>query len=782
MVNSLFSRLKLSQGIPELGILRKFLTQVLYFFLYLYLFSFLSPQNFSFAQEFIGTSNSVVAIIPRNFPPYYVIDENGRTAGFAIDIMNHIAKLAGLNVSYLVKNTWSEVDETLVKGEGDVIPNLGITEDRKKHFDFTRPVEVFPISIFVSRHDRTIRNEKNLAGKRIVVVKYNVGEKWAKEHHEVKGVLFEAVKEFVGTKEYKKLHEKWFGKPEHFWTTKKLIIFAGFFLLFVVAMVLTWRFIFMKKINRKLAATIDDLKKVENKLSAEKNLLSTIINNIPDLIYVKDAECRFILANPSTAEFVGASTPGELVGKTDYDFYSRDVAEILYNNELSVIQTGDIMIQKEEKLTDARGNERIISTTRIPLRDKENNIIGLVGVGRDITERVKTENKLREKEKQLQRSQRMEAIARLTSGIAHDFNNLLSVIIGYSDLLALKMKDKKNCIKEIEEIKNAGTKASSLINQLLTYSKKVEKPSELIDLNVLINGLGKILKRTLGEDIDISFSLEPNLWMFRADMSQIEQVLMNLVINARDAMPDGGKILIETKNVYLDNRYSETHVEVSPGQHVMLSITDTGKGIDSETQEHIFEPFFSTKGNGEGTGLGLYTVYNIVKHHGGHIWVYSEPGMGTCFKIYFPAVPADQGKTTVEESKNKEPAKTGTESILIIEDDDQVRRMASDILSSYGYNVLEATNPDEAFSIIEKYGVENISLFITDMVMPGMDGREFINKLREKNKCVKVLYMSGYTNEITLNHGGGQEIEHFIHKPFFIDDFVKKVRDILDKK
>jgi two-component system cell cycle sensor histidine kinase/response regulator CckA len=389
----------------------------------------------------------------------------------------------------------------------------------------------------------------------------------------------------------------------------------------------------------------------------------------------------------------------------------------------------------------------------------------------DVTER-------RLLEEQFRQSQKMEAIGQLAGGIAHDFNNLLTVITGYSDLATRKLQREDPLRRNIEEIKKAGERAASLTRQLLAFSRKQVLQPKVLDLNAVISELEKMLRRLIGEDVELRTALESGLGSIKADPGQIEQVIMNLAVNARDAMPAGGKLLIETENVSLSQEYAGQHIAVTPGSYVMLAVSDTGTGMDEKTKARIFEPFFTTKELGKGTGLGLSTVYGIVKQSGGSIWVYSEVGHGTTFKVYLPRI--DEGAQEYRQTAETEEALQGTETILLAEDEEMVRTLAREILETYGYQVLEAANGGAALLICERH-TGAIDLLITDVIMPEMSGRELSERLSHLRPAMKVLYMSGYTDDAIIHQGVLDTGANFIQKPFSPDALAQKVREVLDK-
>jgi len=400
----------------------------------------------------------------------------------------------------------------------------------------------------------------------------------------------------------------------------------------------------------------------------------------------------------------------------------------------------------------------------------------LRSVREELAERERAEAALRKSEEQLRQAQKMEAIGRLSGSVAHDFNNLLSVILSYSDLLLSDLKPIDPLRGDIESIRKAGEKAADLTKQLLAFSRQQVLAPRVVDLNSVLVESEKMLRRLVGADVEIVTHYARTLARVKVDPSQIDQVLLNLVINARDAMPNGGKLTIETKDVELDDSYTSEHFGVARGPHVMLAVSDTGVGMDPQTQARIFEPFFTTKEIGKGTGLGLSTVFGIVKQSGGHIWVYSEPGGGSTFKIYFPATDAEHTELPLPiEAISLE----GTETILLVEDQDEVRRVAQAILRRYGYHVIEARNAGEALLICERHP-RNIHLLVTDVVMPQLSGRELAERLSVMRPTMKVLYMSGYTENVIVHHGILDSGIAYLQKPIVPELLARRVREVLN--
>ena len=407
---------------------------------------------------------------------------------------------------------------------------------------------------------------------------------------------------------------------------------------------------------------------------------------------------------------------------------------------------------------------------------QDRRVIRVLGIVRDITERKRAEQEMAVLQEQFHQSQKMEAVGRLAGGIAHDFNNLLTVIKGYSQLSSMELNEGDPLKVNIEEIQRAANRAADLTRQLLAFSRRQVMEMKVLDLNTILRDLEKMLHRVLGEDIELVTFLAEGLGRVKADRGQIEQVIMNLAVNSRDAMPSGGKLTVETANVELDEDYARNHVAVTPGRYVMLSVSDTGVGMTPEVRERVFEPFFTTKEKDKGTGLGLSTVYGIAKQSGGNIWVYSEPGQGTTFKIYLPR--ADEPLQEVREKVVKEELPHGGETILVVEDEEKVRKLTVEVLMRHGYRVLEAANGPKALLICES-NKGPINLILTDVVMPAMSGRELTKKLLLLHPEMKVLYMSGYADNAIVHHGVLEEGMNFIQKPFTIDGLTRKVREIL---
>ena len=430
----------------------------------------------------------------------------------------------------------------------------------------------------------------------------------------------------------------------------------------------------------------------------------------------------------------------------------------------------------EYRIVAKTGEVRWLQRYVRPIWDEaQGRVVRLVSAVRDVTETKRAEEEKARLEAQLFQAQKMESIGRLAGGVAHDFNNMLSVILGYAELIRNRLSGGDPLLKYVSQIEKAGGHSRDLTRQLLAFSRKQIIAPKPVRLNDLINETKKTLSRLIGEDVDLRFFPAKDLWMVNCDPSQVEQILVNLVVNARDAMPDGGALTIESANVRLDEDFCRKHVEAMPGEYVLFTVSDDGLGMDKETLSQIFEPFFTTKGMGEGTGLGLATVYGIVQQSGGFINVYSEPGLGTTFRIYFPRS-MEEGE--VREDDEEIPAASGGGTVLLVEDDEMVRDMTTVMLEALGYTVLVAGSPEDAVRFCGKRE-EPIDLLMTDVVMPGMNGAELRDRIEAIRPGIKVLFMSGYTSKVIVHHGVLEEGVNFLQKPFTMKDLARMVRAVI---
>ena len=654
-----------------------------------------------------------------------------------------------------------------------------------------------------------------------------------------------------------------------------------------------------------IARDISERDRAEEALRHEQFFMKTLMDTVPDAIYFKDRDSRFIRANRALAARVGVAHPEQLVGKTDRDFYAREHADAARQAEETILRTGHPIVGLEERESWPDGREAWVSTTKLPMRDEDGRIVGTLGISRDITARREAERRLveseirfrtafmtgtdayliaglrdgkiyeaneqflamygfrrdevigqssldlglwpdpdqrrtlisrlaaegqvrnfevlarrktgeafpvvasvavlpgddpplmmsvirdvselrrseqalRRMEEQFRQSQRLEAVGRLAGGVAHDFNNILTAITGHSSLLAESMAPGDSRREDVEGIRTAAQRAAVLTRQLLAFSRKQVLQTRVLDLNGVVRGLDKMLRRVIGEDIRLDLALAPDLVPVRADPGQLEQVIVNLAVNARDAMPAGGRLTIETANVVLDEADVAAHAPLPSGPHVMLSVADTGVGMDAETQSHLFEPFFTTKEVGKGTGLGLSTVYGIVKQSGGSIWASSEPGRGATFRIYLPPVHEAVESPDLAAAPAPRPS-GGHETLLLAEDDPGVREVVSDALAQQGYSVLRAPDGQTALEIARAHP-GGIHLLLSDLVMPGMSGRELAEALKAERPGLRILFMSGYTDDAVVRQAVLESGLPFLQKPFTPGALAAKVRAVLDQR
>jgi two-component system cell cycle sensor histidine kinase/response regulator CckA len=662
----------------------------------------------------------------------------------------------------------------------------------------------------------------------------------------------------------------------------------------------------LRKLHKKvgeLEAALAERTRGAEELRRANAFLDSIVENIPDMVFLKDArELRFVRFNRAGEELLGYSRT-DLLGKNDHDFFPKEQADLFTLYDRLVLDGRAVADIPEEPLQTRHKGERVLHTKKVPILDVKGVPEYLLGISEDITERKRaeaerresasllriagrvarlggwsvvladqcvlwsdevaaihempaghspsvedaiafcapewrarivevmgtctrdgvsfdeeleiitstgkrvwvriygepireasgaitrvqgafqeiTDRKLAEQERQtlqnqLLVSQKFEAIGRLAGGVAHDFNNLLSAILSYASFAVDALRPGDPLRADLEGIQQAGERAAALTRQLLAFSRQQRLEPEVLSLNAIVTGVESMLRRLLGETIEIGIRLDDDLGSVVADAGQLEQVIMNLAVNARDAMPRGGTLTIDTANVELDEGYASQHVTVEPGRFVMLAVTDSGAGMDAATQERIFEPFFTTKERGKGTGLGLATVYGIVKQSGGSIWVYSELGRGTTFKVYLPRVDA-----AVSEAKQRPVSvmAAGSETVLVVEDEDVVRIIVERILRNAGYRVLAAGNGDEALMLAEQHG-GRIDLLLTDVMMPRMSGPQLAERIAARWTGLETLYMSGYADNAILQSGMLNPGMRFLDKPFSAAELTRKVREALD--
>jgi PAS domain S-box-containing protein len=515
---------------------------------------------------------------------------------------------------------------------------------------------------------------------------------------------------------------------------------------------------------------------------AQRKRLSSIVANVPGIVWeawwAEETLSQSLgFVNDYVETLLGYRTE-EWLSKPDFWLSviyeeDREVARVESEKIILNGESGSLIYRMVAK------DGRIIWVeTQFAVIKEEGRPLGLRGVTIDITERKQAEAALAQSAEQLRQSQKLESIGQLAGGVAHDFNNMLTAINGYSELTLRRLKEDNPLRHNIEEIKKAGRRSAQLTHQLLAFSRQQILQPQLLSLNQVLGDMSRMLERLIGEDIQLTTILNHKAGQVKVDPGQLSQIIMNLAVNARDAMPQGGKLTFETDNVTLDDEFALHHVSTIPGEYVMMSVSDTGTGMDAETKRHLFEPFFTTKEVGKGTGLGLATVYGIVKQSGGNIWVYSEEGIGTTFKIYFPRV--EEEPQCEEKKQSAKNLPIGTETILLVEDEDMVRTLTRQILEECGYTVLEAQSGVDALSLYENYD-SDIDLLMTDVVMPRMSGRELAERLGALHPQMHIVFISGYTDDAVVRHGVIEAGTNFIQKPFTSHGLAHKVREVFDK-
>lgn len=524
-----------------------------------------------------------------------------------------------------------------------------------------------------------------------------------------------------------------------------------------------------------LRESLEQYQKLAADRGREHSLLRALLDSIPDLIFFKDSESVYLGCNKAFEAFCGRSEK-DLIGRSDIDLFSRDVAEFFRDMDRKMMALN--MPRRNEEWVDyPDGRRALLDTLKTPFYDQDGKLFGMIGISRDITEKRQAEEEKKSLEIQLQQAQKMEAIGQLAGGIAHDFNNILTAIIGYSEVILLRMGGDSPFRHHMEQVLQSAERAAELTKGLLAFSRKQVLDTRLLDLCDVIRGMKLMLSRIIPEDIDFRTTVAEERLTVMADKSQIEQVVMNLVTNSKDSMPEGGTLSIDVSAVSMDEKFAHTHGFADAGKYACISVSDTGHGMDSETQRKIFEPFFTTKEVGKGTGLGMAIIYGIIKQHNGVINVYSEPGRGTTFRIYLPL---SSGEIAVAEKRPNTGQRTvGTETVLLVEDDVSVRELHRMILEEAGYTVIEAVDGEDALAKFKEEG-ETAEILVTDVIMPKVDGKSLYQEIAKVRPGMKVLFMSGYTRDIIIKRGILDNGINFLSKPVTSADLLAKIRDMLD--
>ena len=524
---------------------------------------------------------------------------------------------------------------------------------------------------------------------------------------------------------------------------------------------------------------VTERKIMEETIRQSEERYRTILDETEDAYFEVDLAGNITFLNDAICRLLRYSKE-ELLGKSFRVHVDNEDLHIVYDAFAIIYNTGKPVRDIRYKSVRNDGTTGYAEMTGFPLRNRDGEIIGFRGVGREITERIVAEEEKAKLESQLLQAQKMESVGRLAGGVAHDFNNMLSVILGRVEMALMKIDPTQPITASLMEIRKAANRSVDLTRQLLAFARKQTIAPVVLDLNKTVESMLKMLQRLIGEDIDLSWLPGDGVWPVKMDPSQIDQILANLCINARDAITGVGKISIETNTSTFDEGYCSMHPGFVPGEYVKLALSDNGCGMDKETLAKVFEPFFTTKEIGKGTGLGLATVYGIVKQNYGFINTYSEPGQGTTFTIYLPRYEGEITQTPTEGTA--ELTSTGNETILLVEDEPSILNMTAMMLQNMGYTVLAATGSRDAILMAEDYACDNIHLIISDVVMPEMNGPDLAKKILTLYPHLKILFMSGYTADIIAHHGVLNEGMHFIQKPFSMESLAAKVREVLDSK
>jgi len=777
-----------------------------------------------------------------NYPPVGFVNPDNIFEGITADYLRLLEKVLHFKFQIVYCKTWNEIIQRARNKEIDVIGNIQATPEREKFLSFTQPYVTIPNAIIVRKDTKEKLKLEMMKGMKVVLVKgYATLDYVSQKNKEILiktvsdnhqglvlvsfgradamitdlGVASYFIKQygitnlriagkidfnwnlaFASRKDWPELHQILESGLESINSSTRQDIFnkwiqlssepipwqwflAGIvFITFVVSMILLWIFSLKRLVKLQIAQLASDLKerkKIESKLRERESFLRILLDAIPFPVFYKDISGKFLGCNPAFELFWGLSKE-HIIGKTVFDIVKPEDAKKFSQMDSEAIRNGK-MQQFQGEVKNVNGEARSIIFDKAVFKNEQGNINGLIGIILDITELKKAEREKKKIEVQFYQAQKMQSIGRLASGVAHDMNNLLAPILGNCEIL-LEDSELSNRNKElIEIIMKAGLRARNLVRQLLAFSNKQTLEFKVIDINDLILNFEKLLRRTIREDIAIHVNLSKKSLFTKGDTGQIEQIIMNLAVNAQDAMPDGGKITIETSQSMLGDENLLKKQHMPSGSYVAICVSDTGMGIDKTDLEFIFEPFFTTKDYGKGTGLGLSTVYGIARQHGGGVWVYSEVNIGTTIKVLLPST---NEKQTIEQHTVKNITNdTGTETILVTEDDNLVRELACKILKGKGYNVLVASGGDEALSLLASYD-DSVDLLLTDVIMPKMNGKELYEKIRKKYKHIKVMYMSGYTDNIIAEQGVLDDNVQLIQKPFHIQNFTARIRKLLD--
>lgn len=791
-------------------------------------------------REGAAARRTLVAVVPASWKPQYDLDEQGRPIGFAIDVMNEIAARAGVTVTYRVAGSFPDAVDILDSGDADLIPNSRIRANRLEKYAFSVPVETYSISIFVRAGNRDIRGEADLPGRRLGVVKSHIGARLFRDNAGIslvtlpdlrtgveqlteglidalvysepalvnaarslgvdrdivavgeplrtirRGIrvkkrdaalvarLDPAIKAFLATPEYRRLYEKWFLGPTLYWTRSRIAWVMGAALAASVIAMAGWRYASLAGLNRNLSSTIAHRVAAEREAGEKSALFESAIANMGQGFDIFDSDHRLLAFNNQYVDMMGYP-PGFLrVGMSleeiirfrveRGDYGETDSVDELVRHRLYEI---DREMERTRERTLADGTTFVFHRKPLPGG-------GFVSTFTDITAAKAAEAALRESETLLRQAQKMEAIGQLTGGIAHDFNNLLMVIQGNAELLAARIGGGRDEL--LQPILHATERGAELTQRLLAFSRQQALRPRAIDLAALVAGMDGLLKSTLGETVEIGMAVAPELWPAMADASQVENALLNLAINARDAMPRGGRLTIECANARLDEAYTANNPEARAGDYVMLAVSDTGCGMTPDVASRAFEPFFTTKQAGEGSGLGLSMVHGFAQQSGGHVSIGSEAGRGTTVRLYLPRATA--APTAAGDAESAALPLGAGETVLVVEDDQEVRGLAVVMLKGLGYQVFDVVDADAALGFLANG--DTVDLILSDVVLPGgMSGPEFADRARAAYPALRIMFMSGYPADAARRKDFPGEADILLNKPFQTAALARAVRSAL---
>jgi PAS domain S-box-containing protein len=794
----------------------------------------LTPEERAWLIQHDG---KITIAVEAGYAPFAFIDENGESRGLATEYIELLENKLNFKINKIKFNSLNEILDAAKNKEIDIVNAVTRTQNRTKYLLFTKPFIEIPNVIIVRKDQKKPLSIGQMKTMKISLVKgYAITEHLIDNYndleieqvpddltallnvsfsrtdaaiidlatasyfmeqkgitnlriagntgHDIKlaiasrndwPVLNQILAKSLSTitdNERELIKNRWFSfgrinlfESQEFWT---IILTAFSVFLVFLGLILVWN----RVLKREVAQRTSQLKKeliertmAENEIKKQKRLFETMFDTIPDGVVITNTQREILLANKGMETTFGY-LPGDLVGKSTQMLYAdtsryNEAGASVFNNNAK--RSGELYVTRYRN---KNGREFTGETFGAKLFDENNNWIGNLGIMRDITEREQSEIRI-------QQAQKMESVGRLAGGVAHDFNNMLGVILGHTELALLQADEHHELHDDLKEIQKAAKRSADITKQLLTFARKQVISPRQMDLNDTVERMLNMLRRLIGEDIDLVWKPTAYLWPVEMDPSQIDQILANLCVNARDAIGGVGKLTIETGIKTFDEEYCSKHPGFIPGDFVLLAVSDNGCGMGKEVLDNLFEPFFTTKDVGKGTGLGLATIFGIVKQNNGFINVYSEPGQGSTFKIYLPRIFTDEDTDKVVPEKKA--AAGGTETILLVEDEPSILRMTRMMLERKGYSVLPAATPGEAIDLAKTH-TDKIHLLMTDVVMPEMNGRDLAGQLIPLYPEIKILFMSGYTANVIAHHGVLDDGVAFIQKPFSMADMAEKVR------